>query len=102
MPTVLVRRAIYETRPDLTGVDLFSMLSRARRSIPEALGPLAEPSEMPTVAVPVGQATAANGIVAHELHAWPFAVQGPRMGLELLITDGLVMGARLGTTHTDM
>jgi len=99
--TVTVLRAVYDDPLDITGVDLISVLSRSKDALPAALGTLALPAEMEPVALPVAKASGGNGVVADELHTWPWAIQGRRMGLEIRITDGMVMGARFGTTHVE-
>ncbi len=96
-----VLQAVYDHRIDISGVDLISVLSRARDTLPTVLGPLASPTQMASVTLPAARITGGNGVVAHELHSWPLAVQGRRVGLELLITDGMVMGARFGTSDGD-
>lgn len=101
MDRVVLRLATYDEPVDLTGLDMISVLSCARDALPGALGALAPTAAMPWSSVDRTRATAGNGLVADELHAWPWAVQGRSMGFELLIADGLVMGARFGTTHSD-
>jgi hypothetical protein len=49
MSTVTVLRAVYDSPLDLTGVDLFSVLSRSRDALPPALGPPAQTAEMERV-----------------------------------------------------
>jgi hypothetical protein len=101
MDSVVLRVATYDEVVDLMGLDMISVLSCARDALPPALDGLAPPDSMPWSSVERARATAGNGLVADELHAWPWAVQGNSMGFELLIADGLVMGVRFGTTHRD-
>ena len=55
---------------------------------------------MPLKTVSLERATAANGVIGDEIHAWPWATRGPCMGIKLLPHEGMVIGARFGTTHT--
>jgi hypothetical protein len=101
MSTHTLHLAVYDRAPSLDGVFLFSALGCARSAIPSALGELTPRAEMPLETVSLDRATSAKGVVGDEIHAFPWATQGPCMGIELLLREGIVIGALFGTTHTE-